>query len=101
AASDVRHPIFQPFGPNVATLGLVKFRNLAPISGSRCEEVARFTSGEAAMLDCPAGEGRAIVIASDLDNRWNDFPLHPTFVPFLHEIVHYVSGSRSRSDEYF
>ncbi len=27
------------------------------------------------MLSCEVGEGRAVVLASDLDNRWNDFPL--------------------------
>ena len=52
------------------------------------------------MLDCAAGDGRAIVIASDLNNRWNDFPLHPTFVPFLHEAVRYISSGRPHTDEY-
>ena len=100
APADVRHPIFQPFGANAATLGLVRFQNLARIGGGSCQTLARFTSGEAAVLDCAAGEGRAIVIASDLNNRWNDFPLHPTFVPFVHEAVRYVSGGRPRTDDY-
>ena len=42
--------------------------------------------------------GRAIVFASDLDNRWNDFPLHATFVPFIHEVIQYLSGGRRSSD---
>jgi hypothetical protein len=40
------------------------------------------------------------VIASDLDNRWNDFPLHASFVPFMHEAVRYVSGARTHASEY-
>ncbi len=36
--------------------------------------LARFTSGEPALVDCASGEGHALVIASDLDNRGNDFP---------------------------
>ena len=34
----------------------------------------------------------ALVLASDLDNRWNNFPLHATFVPFLHEAIEYLSS---------
>jgi aerotolerance regulator-like protein/VWA domain-containing protein len=100
APADVRHPIFQPFGARAATLGLVKFQKLARIGGGQCQTLATFTTGEAAMLECAAGEGRAIVIASDLNDRWNDFPLHPTFVPFVHEVVRYASSARPRAGEY-
>ena len=52
------------------------------------------------MIECPAGEGRAIVVASDLDNRWNDFPLHATFVPFVHEAVRFLASSRPHALDY-
>ena len=42
----------------------------------------------------------AAVIASDLNDRWNDFPLHATFVPFLHEAVRYLAGGRPRAGDY-
>ena len=100
APADVRHPIFQTFGANAATLGLVKFHSVARIAGSGCQTLARFTTGEPALLDCAAGEGRAVVIASDLNDRWNDFPLHATFVPFLHEAVRYLAGGRPRVGDY-
>ena len=98
APADVRHPIFQPFGANAATLGpRAVFRISRASAAVTCQTLASFTSGEPAVLDCAAGEGRAIVLASDLNNRWNDFPLHPTFVPFVHEAVRYVSGGRSHA----
>jgi hypothetical protein len=100
APADVRHPIFRAFGPAVASLGLVKFSRAARISGSGCQTLAKFTSGNAAVIDCGAGDGRAIVVASDLDNRWNDFPLHASFVPFLHETVRYLSSAREHGSEY-
>ena len=50
-----------------------------------------------ALIECPAGDGRALVLASDLDNRWNDFPLHATFVPFLHEVVRYLASARAHA----
>jgi hypothetical protein len=100
APADIRHPIFQPFGATAASLGLVRFRRAAQIGGRGCQTLAQFTSGDAAVIDCSAGEGRAIVVASDLNNRWNDFPLHSTFVPFLHETVRYLSRAGAPASEY-
>jgi hypothetical protein len=92
---EVSHPVFQPFGSTLSRLGLVTFRRVAHVEGGPCRAIARFTTGEAAMLDCGAGEGHAIVLASDLDNRWNDFPLRAAFVPFVHETLRYVTDGRS------
>jgi hypothetical protein len=100
APADVRHPVFQPFAGNAATLGLVTFQNASRIGGSACQTLARFTTGDTALIECPAGEGRALVLASDLDNRWNDFPLHASFVPFLHEVVRYLASARAHAPEY-
>jgi hypothetical protein len=100
APADVRHPVFHAFAANAATLGLVRFRNAARIAGNGCQTIARFTTGDTALIDCAAGDGRALVIASDLDNRWNDFPLHATFVPFLHETVQYLASARAHASEY-
>ena len=100
APADVRHPIFRPFAANAATLGLVTFQVVARIGGEGCQTLARFTTGEVALVDCPAGDGRALVIASDLDNRWNDFPLRATFVPFLHEAVRYLASAAVSASDY-
>ena len=100
APADVRHPIFRPFASNAAALGLVTFRQAARVDGSACQTIARFTTGDAALLDCPAGDGRALVLSSDLNNRWNDFPLHPTFVPFLQEAVRYAGSGRVTVSDY-
>jgi hypothetical protein len=93
-AGDVRHPLFRLFGSETSTLGLVRFRNVSQVEGKGCQSLARFTTGETALLECPAGDGRAIVFASDLENRWNDFPLHAAFVPFLHETLRYLATDR-------
>jgi hypothetical protein len=101
APADVRHPIFQAFGAEVASLGLVAFRETARIGGgSTCQTLAKFTSGDAAVLDCAVGDGQAVVIASDLNSRWNDFPLRASFVPFVHETIRYLSTSGARATEY-
>jgi hypothetical protein len=100
APADMRHPVFQPFAGTTATLGLVKFQNASRIGGSGCQTLARFTTGDPALIECPAGEGRALVIASDLDNKWSDFPVHATFVPFVHEAVRYLASARAHASDY-
>ena len=99
APADLRHPVFRPFASNAATLGLARFRNASRIDGTGCQTVARFTTGEAAVIDCASDEGRSLVIASDLDNRGNDFPVHATFVPFLHEAVRYLASAKSHPSD--
>jgi len=100
APVDGRHPVFRAFGADGASLALVNFRRIAALRGADCQTLARFTTGESALLDCGRGEGRALVLASDLNNRWNDFPLRATFVPFVHEAIGYLSGSRPSQSEY-
>ncbi len=100
APADLRHPIFRAFGAEVASLGLVTFRTAARIGGSACQTLAKFTSGDAAVIDCTAGDGHAVVVASDLNNQWNDFPLRASFVPFVHETVRYLSTASDRGGEY-
>src|SRR5262249_2357357 len=60
APADVRHPVFQAFAGNAATLGLVKFQKVSRIGGSGCQTLARFTTGDTALAECPASEGRAL-----------------------------------------
>jgi hypothetical protein len=100
APADGRHPVFLAFAGNPASLGLVTFQNAARIGGTACQTLARFTTGDTAFIECPAGEGRGLVLASDLNNRWNDFPLHATFVPFVHEIVRYLASARVHAVDY-
>ena len=101
APADARHPIFRPFSGGGATLSLVRFQKSARIDGAGCQTLARFTSGDKAMIECASGDGRAIVLASDLENRWNDFPVRASFVPFVHESVRYLASGRSRASEFF
>jgi hypothetical protein len=101
APADARHPVFRTFGDAAANLSLVRFHRVTRVRASeRARVLARFSNGGVALLECPAGQGRVLLFASDLNNRWNDFPLHPTFVPFVHEITRYLSAARERPREY-
>ena len=100
APADVRHPVFRGFGAGRSALGLVQFDRVTVVRAEGCQTLARFTSGETALAECAPGTGRALILASDLDNRWNDFPLHSMFVPFVHEVTRYLSAGRHVTSEY-
>ena len=99
--TDLRHPIFRPFGMLAANLGQVRFDRAWRMNADRWDVAARFTDGNPALLERREGQGRIVLFASDFDRRWNDFPLHPAFVPFALEAVRYASGSRDRGRDYF
>jgi hypothetical protein len=100
SATDLRHPIFRPFGALAANLGQVRFNRSWRLRADGWDVAARFTDGSAAVVERREGAGRVVLFASDLDRRWNDFPLHASFVPFALETVRYVAGSPDRRREY-
>ena len=100
SATDLRHPIFRPFGGLAANLGQVRFDRLWRVDPAGWNVAARFTDGTPALLERSSGPGRLALFASDVDRRWNDFPLHPAFVPFAIESVRYVVGGDRAGREY-
>ena len=99
-ATDVRHPIFRQFGPFAANLGNVRFSRAWRIEPEGWHVTARFDDGTPALAERTEGEGRVVLFASDLDRRWNDFPLHPSFVPFVTEAVRHVALKSVEADTF-
>ena len=99
-ATDARHPIFRPFGALAANLGQVRFTRAWRVASDDWHVAAHFSDGSAAVLERREGDGRVVLFASDLDRRWNDFPLHPSFVPFIVEAVRHVAARRAETDTF-
>src|SRR5262249_35073132 len=70
----------------------VKFYQAIRVDPGKSKVVARLTDDTPLLLDKKIGEGRVLVFASTLDNISNDFPLHPSFVPFVAETANYLGG---------
>ncbi len=100
AATDVRHPILQPFAALTADFGQIGFTRVWRVRGEGWDTLARFTDGTPALLERRQGEGRVVLFASDLDRRWNDFPLAAAFVPFTLESVRHVAAARQGTRAY-
>lgn len=100
AATDLRHPIFRPFRSHAANLGQARFHQAWRVRPDGWQIPARFSDGAPAVLERAADAGKVVLFASDLDRRWNDFPLHPAFVPFTVEAVRYVATRHTLPQEY-
>jgi hypothetical protein len=88
---DTRHPVFRPFAMPASALGDVLFERYWPVDDRDRRVLARFSGGPAALLEQSRPQGRLLIFASDLDNKWNRFPLSPAFVPFLVEAGRYLT----------
>ncbi|MBI3933751.1 MAG: BatA domain-containing protein [Acidobacteria bacterium] len=51
----------------------------------------RFANGDPALVEKQWDAGRVLLFASSFDNIWSDFPLHPVFIPFAHQLVRYAA----------
>lgn len=94
AATDLRHPVFRPFDAVAANFGQVMFERAWRIDpGSAWRVVARYTNGGTALAERMSNtSGRVLLFTSDVDRKWNDFPLNPAFVPFAQEVARYLGA---------
>jgi hypothetical protein len=58
--------------------------------------LARFDTGEPALIERTAGRGRIVLFASTLDLAWNDLALKPMFLPFVHQLGRHLSGFKEQ-----
>ena len=75
----------------------VKFYFAVRVDEGGAQVISRLTDQTPLLLEKKMGEGRVLLVASGLDNLTNDFPLHPSFVPFVEQAARYLAGIDDRS----
>ncbi|MEZ5294140.1 MAG: BatA and WFA domain-containing protein [Vicinamibacterales bacterium] len=91
-ASDRRHPVWRLLAGTRSALGRVaigQYRQVLDEAG--WDVLARFAGGAIAFAERRVERGTLLLFASDLDNRWNRFPLEPGFAPFIVESAQYLT----------
>lgn len=91
-AADSRHPVLRRLAGPGSSLGRVsieQYRRVLDESGWNV--LARFAGGALAVGERVVGRGTLLLFASDLDNRWNRFPVEPSFAPFIVETSRYLT----------
>ena len=100
APADVRHPVFRAFAREPGLLGAARFHRLIRWDSRQARTLARFSNGAPALVEVEGAQGRVLHFASDIANAWNDFALHPAFVPFVHDVIRYLVSGRAPLGEY-
>ena len=87
------HGLFTPFhglDDALSSARFLRYPRLDVTSGA--DVLARFDDGLPAMVEQRVGEGRLLLIATPLDARSGDFPLQPSFLPFVRQLMVHSSG---------
>ena len=95
---DYGHAVFEPFrAPRSGDFSTARFYSYRGLAAAKDTTVlARFDTGEPALVERVAGRGRVMVFASTLDLSWNDLALKPVFLPFVHQLGRHLSGFREQ-----
>jgi hypothetical protein len=101
AITDVKfnHPIFEVFQESgrLASANVMGYFRSEPRANAAV--LARFEDGSPALLEARTGKGRVLLFTSSLGPSWNDLPLTPLYLPFIHQMVSYA-GAREENSWY-
>ncbi|MBI3895923.1 MAG: BatA domain-containing protein [Acidobacteria bacterium] len=97
---DREHPLFREFRETGAdSLRAVEVYAYAQIQPEGTVLLS-FSNGDPALVEKRFGQGRILWFASSFDNVWSDFPLHPAFVPLVHQLAQYGTQLPSQPPAY-
>jgi len=95
---DYGHSVFEPFrAPRSGDFSTARFYSYRGLKAAADATVlARFDTGEPALVEKAIGRGRVVMFASTIDLSWNDLALKPVFLPFIHQLGRHLSGFREQ-----
>jgi Aerotolerance regulator N-terminal/von Willebrand factor type A domain len=89
------HPVFDLFrAPRTGDFSAARFYGYRGVQQPTGQVLARFDDGTPALMegkDRTAGAGRVLLWTSTLDLEWNDLPVKPVFLPFVHTVTKYLA----------
>jgi len=99
AITDVKfdHPIFEVFQQSGRLAGADVIGYFRSEPRPNATTLARFEDGSPALIEGTAGKGRVLLFTSSLGPSWNDLPLTPLYLPFIHQMVRYAGSRESNS----
>ena len=99
AITDVKfdHPIFEVFqrSGRLAGANVIGYFRSEPRANTTV--LARFEDGSPALIEGTTGKGRVLLFTSSLGPSWNDLPLTPLYLPFIHQMVRYAAMREENS----
>jgi len=62
--------------------------------------LARFSDERPALVEANRGLGKIILAAFPVDSDWGNLPLKTVYLPFMHELVRFMSGGTQLTRDY-
>ncbi|MGE5195281.1 MAG: BatA domain-containing protein [Deltaproteobacteria bacterium] len=95
---DFSHPLVSAFQGNPdagleSTQAYVYVKATLPPQGASRTALA-FDTGDPAIVERPFGRGRSLLVTTSVDDLWGPWPLWPSFLPLVHEIVEFAVSGR-------
>lgn len=94
-----RHPIVAPFRgrdrAGLLTAPTYEYLRLQPHEDAKV--ALAFTTGDPAVIERQVGPGRTMIVATSADASWTGWPMWPSYVPVVQELV--AAAVRGRLDE--
>ncbi len=93
------HPVFEVFQESgrLAAAHVIAYFRSEPATTATV--LARYEDGSPALVESRTGKGRVMLFTSSLGPSWNDLPLTPLYLPFIHQMVRYA-GAREENAWY-
>ncbi len=90
ADRDRRHPVLEPLDIDWSARFHGYWRSEATGDG---QILMRFDNGDPALIEGSTGEGKVLLLTTALDTSWSNLPLQGLYLPFVHEMLGYLSRS--------
>ncbi len=95
------HPIFAPFqSAELGNLAEIEFTNYRRLKVRDAIPLAFSASGDPLVFEVDASPGRMLVFAFAFDRRDTNWPIHPTFIPFLDKCLAYARAQTTTTTAY-
>ena len=86
------HPVFELFrAPRSGDFSSARFYGYRAVLQPTGQTLARFDDGTPALMERKTAAGRVLLWNSTLDLEWNDMPVKPVFLPFIHTLTKYLA----------
>ncbi len=98
---DLDHPILEAFaGQSVMPLMEVEFQHGFSLAGDNLTPVANWPDGAPAIAEMASPGGRILISGFPLDRLATNWPVKPTFVPFVHQTLHWLSSLQAGKTDF-
>ena len=93
------HPIFEIFRESgrLSSAQVIGYARSEPQATAAV--LARFEDGSPTLVEWRKGKGRVLAFTTSLGPSWNDLPLTPAYLPFVHQMIRYA-GQREEGSWY-